>query len=249
MSILYFAEAGLSIISSMYEISLDSFLGVFKAALESAKKDAVLENRLRNMSDTVMRQIYDYTCTGIFERHKLMFSFQMTCMVMNGEGTLDNTVLDFFLKGDTSLDGVSEACPVTWRVGSGWKDLVCMSTLNASYAELLADFKASATVWKDWYDLEAPETVPIPSGFTGKLTPLERLAVMRCFRPDRVYNAVKLFVMEVLGEKFVQPPVLDYARIFSQSSPNMPMVFILSPGADPQSDIQVGRVRLRWERW
>jgi dynein heavy chain len=61
---------------------------------------------------------------------------------------------------------------------------------------------------------------------------------MRCFRPDRVYNAVKLFVIETLGEKFVQPPVLDYPRIFSQSSPLAPMVFILSPGADPQSDIQ-----------
>ena len=26
-----------------------------------------------------MRDVYDYTCTGIFERHKLMFAFQMTC--------------------------------------------------------------------------------------------------------------------------------------------------------------------------
>jgi dynein heavy chain len=61
---------------------------------------------------------------------------------------------------------------------------------------------------------------------------------MRCFRPDRVYNAVKIFVMQEMGEKYVQPPVLDYARIYKQSSPSMPMVFILSPGADPQNDIQ-----------
>ena len=27
-------------------------------------------------------QIYDYTCTGTFERHKLMFSFQMCTMIM-----------------------------------------------------------------------------------------------------------------------------------------------------------------------
>ena len=97
-SILYFAEAGLSTINSMYEISLDSFLVVFKASLEAAKKDPSLDGRMRNMIDTIMRQIYDYTCTGIFERHKLMFSFQMTCMVMNGEGTLNMPVLDFFLK-------------------------------------------------------------------------------------------------------------------------------------------------------
>ena len=94
-SILYFAEAGLATISSMYEISLDSFLNVFKNALSTAKKDPALENRLRNMIDTIMRQIYDYTCTGIFERHKLMFSFQMTCMILNGEVKFD--ILVFFV--------------------------------------------------------------------------------------------------------------------------------------------------------
>ena len=113
-----------------------------------------------------------------------------------------------------------------------------MSGLDPVFGDLLKDFKANMDKWKSWYDLESPEAVPLPSGFTSLLKPLQRLAVMRCFRPDRVYNAVKLFVMETLGEKFVQPPVLDYARIFSQSSPLSPMVFILSPGADPQSDIQ-----------
>lgn len=237
-SILYFAEAGLATINSMYEISLDSFLSVFKAALEAAKKDPNLDNRLRNMIDTITRQIYDYTCTGIFERHKLMFSFQMTCMVMNGEGTLDMAVLDFFLKGDTSLEGVSEACPAPWLIGSGWKDLVYLSSIAEVFDDLLKNFKTKTAEWKAWYDLEAPETVPIPNDFHSKLTPLQRLGVTRCFRPDRVYNAVKLFVIETMGEKYVQPPVLDYARIFSQSTPTSPMVFILSPGADPQSDIQ-----------
>ena len=237
-SILYFAEAGLVTINSMYEISLDSFLAVFRNSLETAKKDSNLEVRLRNMSDMVMRQIYDYTCTGIFERHKLMFSFQMTCMVMNGEGTLESNILDFFLKGDTSLDGVSETCPCNWLTRSCWKDLVFLSGLSENFTELFKHFKANVSSWKDWYDLEAPEMVHIPGGFHSLLTPLQRLVVMRCFRPDRVYNAVKLFVMETLGEKFVQPPVLDYARIYSQSSPMAPMVFILSPGADPQSDIQ-----------
>jgi dynein heavy chain len=238
-SILYFAESSLSLINSMYEISLDSFLSVFKSALETAKKDANLDNRLRNMMDTITRQIYDYTCTGIFERHKLMFSFQMTCMIMQGDNKLESTILDFFLKGDTSLDAVTEVSPASsWMNGSQWKDLLYLATLSDVFSDLLKDFRSNTMVWKEWYDLESPEAVPIPSKFHEKLTPLQRLAVMRCFRPDRVYNAVKLFVIEIMGEKYVQPPVLDYSRIFAQSSPSSPMVFILSPGADPQSDIQ-----------
>ena len=87
-------------------------------------------------------------------------------------------------------------------------------------------------------DLEALEDVDVPDGHHEKLTPLQRICVMRCFRPDRCYNAVKLYVMGAMGEKFVQPPVLDYGRIYNQSTERMPMVFILSPGADPQGDIQ-----------
>lgn len=60
----------------------------------------------------------------------------------------------------------------------------------------------------------------------------------RCLRPDRVYNGVKDFVVDEMGTKYVQPPVIDYERIFAQSSPTSPVVFVLSPGADPQSDIQ-----------
>jgi dynein heavy chain len=47
-----------------------------------------------------------------------------------------------------------------------------------------------------------------------------------------------MFVISEIGEKYVQPPVLDYELIFQQSEPNTPVVFILSAGADPDSAIQ-----------
>jgi dynein heavy chain len=34
------------------------------------------------------------------------------------------------------------------------------------------------------------------------------------------------------------PPVVNFTNIFEQSTPMSPVVFILSPGADPQSDLQ-----------
>lgn len=45
------------------------------------------------------------------------------------------------------------------------------------------------------------------------------------------------YVMKVMGEKYIMPPVLDYKAIHTQSSSMMPIVFILSPGADPAFDI------------
>ena len=237
-SILYFAESGLSAIMSMYEISLDSFLGVFNSALDDAKKDVVLDGRINNMVIAVTRNIYDYTCTGIFERHKLMFSFQMTCMILDGDGTLNRTELDFFLKGDVSLGLPAKTKPAPWLGSQGWKDLLCLAGMNEVYASLVEHFEKATAEWRTWQNLEAPEDVGFPGGFGDTLNPLQKLCVTRCFRPDRVYNAVKIMVMDTMGDKYVQPPVLDYARILAQSSPVMPMVFVLSPGADPQSDIQ-----------
>ena len=75
-AILFFAMASLANITNMYEYSLASFLTVFNATLATSKRDPNLEGRLRNIVDAATYDVYNYTCLGLFERHKLMFSFQ-----------------------------------------------------------------------------------------------------------------------------------------------------------------------------
>lgn len=50
-AILFFALQGLKAISEMYEYSLTSYMAVFMNALETARKDNILQNRLRNIKD------------------------------------------------------------------------------------------------------------------------------------------------------------------------------------------------------
>lgn len=107
-AILCFALFGLSEISDMYEYSLNSYMTVFMNALETSKKDNVLQARLKFIMDKLTQLVYEFTCMGIFERHKLMFSFQMTTMIMDGDDNLNRLEFDFFLKGNTSLDEVEE---------------------------------------------------------------------------------------------------------------------------------------------
>lgn len=112
-AILFFAMTSLSSISSMYEYSLTSYLVVFKGGLEQSKKDNVLPARLRMIKDKLTQLFYEFVCMGIFETHKLIFSFQMTTMIMDGDNNLDRQELDFFLKGNTSLDEI-ERNPLKW---------------------------------------------------------------------------------------------------------------------------------------
>ena len=64
-----------------------------------------------------------------------------------------------------------------------------------------------------------------------------RLQVLRCLRMDRVTVAITRYVIAKMGEKYVQPPTLDYSAIYRQSTQMTPIIFVLSPGADPAFDV------------
>ena len=49
----------------------------------------------------------------------------------------------------------------------------------------------------------------------------------------QIVQAITDFVMEKLGKKFVEPPPFDLAKSYNDSSCITPLIFILSPGADP----------------
>ncbi|KAI8922930.1 hypothetical protein BC831DRAFT_55734 [Entophlyctis helioformis] len=210
-AVLFFVMAELSTISPMYEYSLAAFLEVFVGSLHKSKPDPSLPKRLVKITDTLKYAVYNYVCTGLFEKHKLMFSFQMTMKLMEADGLLDSGELNFFLKGDISLEQPAIKKPFAWILDQGWKDLLRLSTLNANFGMLPQHVREEEDRWKAWAKLEAPEATPFPSGYSERLSLFQQLCLLRCFRVDRVYNAVTSFVIHNMGE---------------------------NPGADPQSDLQ-----------
>eukprot|EP00929_Paragymnodinium_shiwhaense_P077084 TRINITY_DN3967_c0_g3_i3.p1 TRINITY_DN3967_c0_g3~~TRINITY_DN3967_c0_g3_i3.p1 ORF type:complete len:4541 (+),score=1544.66 TRINITY_DN3967_c0_g3_i3:127-13749(+) len=237
-SILYFSMAGLVAISEMYEYSLSSYLGVFDQALRDAKPDKIVENRLRNLRDKMTQTMYDYTCMGIFEKHKLLFSFQMTTMILDGDDDLDHREFDFYMKGNPSLEKIKDPVPASWISEPGWKDLQLLKTMSDSMRGICEDIKGNLAAWQKWYDTEKPEEEMMPSNYNEKLDNFKQTLLIRCLRPDRMINATKNFIATKLSDYYVQPPSLVFDKIFEKSTERMPIVFILSPGADPQSDVQ-----------
>ena len=110
--------------------------------------------RVKNIIDKLTSSIYEYVCLGIFERHKLMFSFQMTVMIIDADDDLDKIEFDFFLKGNTALEAVSMKKPYSWFPDQGWKDLDKLITVNKCFHPLRDDILNDEKAWKSWYDLE-----------------------------------------------------------------------------------------------
>lgn len=54
-------------------------------------------------------------------------------------------------------------------------------------------------------------------------------------RTQQDQNITAPFIFCLL--RYVQPPVIDFDAIYEQSTPLSPIIFILSPGSDPASDL------------
>uniref|UniRef100_A0A8C2R7B6 AAA+ ATPase domain-containing protein n=1 Tax=Capra hircus TaxID=9925 RepID=A0A8C2R7B6_CAPHI len=235
-AILFFVLSEMALVNSMYQYSLIAFLEVFGLSLKKSLPDSILMKRLRNIMDTLTFNIYNYGCTGLFERHKLLFSFNMTIKIEQAEGRLITSLL--LLLGNISLEKSKRTKPCTWLSDQGWEDIMLLSEIFPdNFGNLPADVEKHLTVWQEWYDLDSLEQFPFPLGYDINITPFQKLLILRCFRVDRVYRAVTDYVTVTMGEKYVQPPMISFEAIFEQSTPNSPIVFILSPGSDPASDL------------
>ena len=233
-AILYFTICGLRLISSMYEYSLASYIGVYRNAIKEAPPNMILTNRLDSIKKKLTNLLYDYICLSIFGKHKLMFSFHMRTMIMRYEEELNMNELLFFLRGNIEESKNEKPAELEWVSDTTWQDLEGMGKINDTMFKVQKKFNENVDEWKNWYDLEKPEDVELPSGLESELTPLEKLLVIRVFRKDRVYNAIKNFIKITTGsETFITPTPMKMSKIFEQSSESTPVLFILSPGVDP----------------
>ncbi|EDV22455.1 uncharacterized protein TRIADDRAFT_50643 [Trichoplax adhaerens] len=236
-AVLFFVLSDMAVINNMYQYSLASFLDVFEFSLRKSMPDSILSKRLKNIMETMKQNIYNYACTGLFEKHKLLLSFQMTIKLMQSQQKLSQDELDFFIKGSIALEKNPLPRP-EWIPEQGWEDLqqLCQQ-FPQRYEHLFDDIVQHESKWKEWFDHDTPEVLPLPLQYENQCSSFQKLCLLRCFRVDRCYRAMTHFVAQQMGEKFVTPPVISYEAIFEQSTPYSPIVFILSPGSDPAGDL------------
>jgi dynein heavy chain len=253
---LYFVISQLAAINSMYEYSLSAFLhDVFGLSITKSDPSFEISIRLQNIINAVTYNVYCYVCMGIFERHKLMLSFQIAIRLLAQCGRMDAAELEFFLRGCVLASKDFPSKTLTWLTERQWYDICKLAQICEVFARLVDDVTRNAEEWKAWFSLDRPEdkSFPIPNGYGDTITTFQRLCLLRCFRPDRVYIAAAHFVSscDLLGEKFVVPPILKYKDVFDKSTASSPIVCVVSPGANPTDEIvkladkEIGLSKLR----
>lgn len=122
-------------------------------------------------------------------------------------------------------------CPM-WASDEAWDNLASLDQLPA-FRGLASSLESAAQEWELWFRQPEPETAELPREWEAKCNELQRLLLICSMRPDRLLFAATTYVANTLGHKFVDPPVLNLAETYADSTPLSPLVFILSPGVDP----------------
>ena len=249
-SVLYFCIAGLRTIAPMYEYSLQWFTSnIFRHAVASAEPDEDLEARKANLIDYVTNALYVNICRSLFERHKLLLSFLMAIRIARHGETLNETEWGFLIsgtivstsseeEGDGEADSEADAGPPNpapeWLDEQSWTQLKILNGVaDFAAANFIASFAAHVDNWRGYFDDPAPQTFPMPDGWSDRLDSLQKMCVLRCLRPDKIVDAVQLYVIELMDERFVKPPPFSLSETFSASNVSSPLIFVLSKGSDP----------------
>ncbi|XP_063042411.1 dynein axonemal heavy chain 2 [Engraulis encrasicolus] len=233
-SILFFVLNDMGRIDPMYQFSLDAYIDLFNLSMDKSKCSHKLEERIANLNDYHTYAVYRYTCRGLFEVHKLLFSFHMCAKILEVAGKLNMDEYSFFLRGGLVLDKegqMDNPCP-SWLSDSNWDNITELDKLT-SFHGLMSSFEQYPKDWHLWYTSAEPEAAALPGEWENSCNELQRMLIVRSLRQDRVSFCVTSFIINNLGSRFVEPPVLNMKAVLEDSTTKTPLIFVLSPGVDP----------------
>jgi dynein heavy chain len=73
---------------------------LFNSAIEKSKKCKDLEERLNILIDNISRMIYTNVSRGLFEAHKIIYSFLITTSINRNKGAIKELHWNILLRGD-----------------------------------------------------------------------------------------------------------------------------------------------------
>ncbi|TWW81718.1 Dynein heavy chain 9, axonemal [Takifugu flavidus] len=210
-----------------------AFSVVFQKAVLKAEPDEDLKQRVLNLIESITSSVFQYTTRGLFECDKLTYIAQLAFQILMINKDINTAELDFLLRYPVQPGATS---PVVFLSNHSWGGIKALCSME-QFKDLDRDIEGSAKCWKKFVECECPEKEKFPQEWKNK-TSLQKLCMMRALRSDRMTYAVRDFVEEKLGSKYVIGRTLDFAVSFEESGPATPMFFILSPGVDPLKDVE-----------
>ncbi|EDV21418.1 uncharacterized protein TRIADDRAFT_60039 [Trichoplax adhaerens] len=204
-AVLFFIISDLANIEPTYQYSLTWFINLFIRSIRDSQGSDELNERISALNK-------HFTYSNAFNEGQWRY----------------------LLTGNISINNPYKNPASDWLAEKSWSDIVGCNNLS-NFDGFVEHFEANTPAWESYYNSKEPQSEPLPEPWNEKLSEFEKLIVLRCFRKDKVPHAIREYIINHLGKEYVEPPAFDLTRSFLESSHIVPLIFVLSPGADPLS--------------
>ena len=237
-SILYFVVADLALIDPMYQYSLSYFTMLFNYCIDESEKSDDIQQRLDNLMTFTTRFMYLMVCRGLFEAHKMIFSFLICSSIMRQSGVLMPEKWNYFLRGYVGTQGDLGEPPVPWMSELMWQNLCGLSKSVESLKGVSELVKKNPQPWEDFFKCEEPHKFDLPNLGSDQEDQFDRVLLTKVFREEALAFSIQRYISEKLGAQFLEIPPLQIEEVYKDSKKSTPVIFILSTGADPTGMLQ-----------
>lgn len=240
-SLAYFVLDDMSRVDPMYQFSLDAYVDLFNMSIDNSRivgVDVPVGNRCEDINKRLTTDVYRYTCRGLFEAHKLLFSLQLCFKILESGGTIPQDEFNFFCLGAGMVDRLQQRGNPgqDWLNPLSWDAITEMDKLSG-FQGIISSFEQQQRDWKAWYMSGKPEEEVMPGEWSNKCSEMQKLCILRSLRIDRVMFGAARFIASNIGPEFVEPPAFDLKAVYDTSNSKTPLIFVLSPGVDPTAGI------------
>ncbi|EGR32330.1 hypothetical protein IMG5_087930 [Ichthyophthirius multifiliis] len=242
-TVLFFSIMDMAVQDQMYQYSLSWFINLYLDAFDKAEKikTQIASERVSIVSQYLTYSIYSNVCRSLFEKDKLLFSFLLLIRIQENKKHIDKQELCFLIQPiDISFDSqkkqdIEVNIAKSFLPQNNWLKIIALSKISQRFKPIVQSFAENIDIWKNiYYDSEAHQA-KFPGSFQN-CTQIQRLCILKAYRPDRITLAIQDFIRQEFGDKFTNPPPFNLQLSFNDSNCSQPLVFIL-PGTDPMSSL------------
>ncbi|CAL7933549.1 unnamed protein product [Xylocopa violacea] len=240
-SVLYFVVANLADIDPMYQFSLKYFNQIFNTVIETTEQEDELQRHLQTLLNEITLAIYTNVSRGLFEKHKLVFSFMLNVAIYMNQQIISKAQWNFMLRGPTQI-AVEEMPNYPTLTIQMWSSINYLRNTFESFKNILNDAFKKIPLTLGYFKEEIniiPANEKIATyDWDNLLTDIEKLMLLKSLKEEQLIFAITAYVSKHLGQKFVESPMAALHLLFADTSHKIPLVFILTTGSDPFSAFQ-----------
>jgi len=249
---LYFIVSNLGKINEMYQYSLSWYLMLFTQAIDTSEKSEFVEQRLEALKEQFTSLLYENVIKSLFEKDKQLFSFLLAVTIQDGQNIINQSEYKFLISSaitQTNVLNLINPCK-PWMSENSWNSICLLAKSSAGLLATLPEkIRESPKEWKQYFDSiiqqrsvdssprkSATAIITAPGDF-AKMTPFEKLCLLKAYAADKFVSGVKDYVANSIGQKFLYYPPFDLEKSFKNAQPSTPLIFVL-PGTDPMATLR-----------